>query len=238
MSREQNYTGIVLKKQPLGEADEIVTIYTQELGKLRVLAKSSKLAKSKLQAQLQPIFLINITVAGRGSLPKVISAVSQKIYKNIQNDIRATQAWYVVCELVLRSSADEQKNDLVYQTLTDFLDCLNSDEISNLAISRALVKFKINIAEALGFGILPPENIDSSKFYFSNSRGGFVLDNNSFDTVSLSKQLVQSFLLISHTPFNELATIDAEIIELQPILTSFISYQLERDLKSEAFMSS
>lgn len=237
MSREQNYTGFILKKQPLGEADEIVTIYTQELGKLRVLAKSSKLAKSKLQAQLQPIFLTNITVAGRGSLPKVISAVSQKIFKNIQNDIRASQAWYVVCELVLRSSADEQKNELVYQTLTDFLDCLNSDEISDLGISRALVKFKINIAEALGFGILPPD-LDSDKLYFSNSRGGFVLDNISFDTVSLSKQSIQSFLSISQTPFSKLATIDAEIAELQPVLTSFISYQLERDLKSEAFMSS
>ena len=238
MSREQNYTGFILKKQPLGEADEIVTIYTQELGKLRVLAKSSKLAKSKLQAQLQPIFLTNVTVAGRGSLPKIIRAASLKLFQNIQNDVRASQAWYVACELVLRSSADEQKNELVYQTLTDFLDALNHPKIVDIVISRALIKFKINIAEALGFGILPPHDLVLDKVYFSNSRGGFVKDNNSFDTVSLSKESVKSFLAITQTPFDKLAEMSHEIHELQPILTSFISYQLERDLKAEAFMSS
>jgi DNA repair protein RecO (recombination protein O) len=71
MSRENTYAALVLKKQPLNEADELITVFTKEIGKLRVLAKSVKFAKSKLQYSLQSLFLVNLTVTG-GGLPKII----------------------------------------------------------------------------------------------------------------------------------------------------------------------
>ena len=53
MSRETKLTGIILKKQPLNESDEIITFYTKENGKIRALAKSVKSSKSKLQQKIQ-----------------------------------------------------------------------------------------------------------------------------------------------------------------------------------------
>ena len=54
--REIKHTGIILKKQPLGEADELITLFTKEQGKVRVLAKSVKSAKSKLQQNCRLCF--------------------------------------------------------------------------------------------------------------------------------------------------------------------------------------
>ncbi len=60
MPRENTYLSIILKKQAFKEADELITVYTKEAGKLRVLAKSIKSPKSKLQHGLQVLFLVKI----------------------------------------------------------------------------------------------------------------------------------------------------------------------------------
>ncbi len=72
--KETNYTAIVLKKQLFNEADEIITFYTLEAGKVRALAKSIKLSKSKLQNALQSCYEVKLELAGKKNLKTIIGA--------------------------------------------------------------------------------------------------------------------------------------------------------------------
>src|SRR3989338_5459482 len=58
------YTGIILKKHPIGEADELLTIYTKEAGKLRVRAVASRKISSRLAGNPPRLNAIAFEVAG------------------------------------------------------------------------------------------------------------------------------------------------------------------------------
>src|SRR5947208_3391870 len=72
MPRENTYQAMILKKQAYAEADEIITFFTFEHGKVRALAKSVKSPKSKLQQKLQALFLVQVTLS-HSKFPKIIT---------------------------------------------------------------------------------------------------------------------------------------------------------------------
>jgi len=58
MDRAYRVTGINLKRQPLGEADLLLTIFTREQGVLTAVGKGARKAKSKLGGRLD-LFVVN-----------------------------------------------------------------------------------------------------------------------------------------------------------------------------------
>ena len=225
MSREQQYTAIVLKKQALAEADEIITFFTKEAGKLRAVGKSTKSSKSKLIYGLQPMFLCDLTLAGNGRLPKVIRATAKETFGFVQEDSSKIKVWYIACELVLTATPDEQPSETVFDALLGLLEVLNQ-ELKPNDIVRALLAFKILFIEALGFKILVPNS--GSNFVFNPALGGFVISEKALikpETILAFNQLEQrGYLAIKD---------DLYIEELPQLLLNFLQFHLERDLKSE-----
>ncbi len=148
MPREQTYTAIILKKQPLGEADEIITFFTRESGKLRGLAKSVKLSKSKLQNSLQSLFVVQIYLAGKGHLPKIISAEPQKVFSGVREDMEALKCAFYASELVLKFTPDAQKDEGLFDLLVGFLEFL---ELFPESRGVALAKLKVDFLQLEGF---------------------------------------------------------------------------------------
>ena len=54
--------GFVLKAQPLGEADKIVTFLTREEGKIRVVAKSARKSRRRFGSSLEPWSRVTLTL--------------------------------------------------------------------------------------------------------------------------------------------------------------------------------
>ena len=171
MSREQNYTGIILKKQALGESDEIVTFYTKEQGKIRALAKSVKSSKSKLQQRLQALFLVNFTLTS-SKLPKIIFVEPLSVFMNLRENLPGIKAAFVACELVLKFAPDEQKNVPLFQALVDFFEFLNG-EVGSAQTSLGLIKFKLAVLEASGLGLALEAGDNDLQTYFNAHSGGF-----------------------------------------------------------------
>jgi len=233
--REKTVEAVILKKQALGEADELVTIYAKESGKLRVVCKSSKLAKSKLQSQLQPVFLSQLTLVGNGPLPKVILATALSTHREIYESLAKMQLWYVASELVMRATADEETNISLYNLLVQFLKELgqNQDTHRELLI---LLSFKIKLLHAIGVSIQPPTDSEAEN-YFSNEHGGFLSGIKTVDGVAVSKMATALFEQLNNSDISALGNIAADSKELNGLITQYISYQLEREIRSEKFVS-
>ncbi|MCL5733958.1 MAG: recombination protein O N-terminal domain-containing protein [Patescibacteria group bacterium] len=58
---------IVLKKEPLNEADYLISVFTKNFGKILVKAKSAQKITSKLSAHLEPGNLIQIRLIEKNS---------------------------------------------------------------------------------------------------------------------------------------------------------------------------
>ena len=236
MAREQQYQGFILKKQQLFEADELVTFYTQEIGKIRGIAKSSKRSQSKLQYQLQPMFLTSIVLSGKGNLLQIIRAQALQTFSSIHSSQLKTKFWYIIAELILKATPDEQPNELLFEGISEYLDFLEKADEQEEILQLGLTKFKINFCEAVGFGILAPPVVQGDVVFFSNSRGGFCISEKPFDGLSITGDAYSMFQKLKTTDFSSLINFEAKGSDLNSLLSDFISFQLEREIKAEKFI--
>jgi DNA repair protein RecO len=241
MSREQSYQALLLKKQPFGEGDEVVTFFTREGGKLRFFAKSTKLAKSRLQYALQALFLVNVTVTGGSNFPKIIHAQPVEIFPHLREDLPAIKIAYYAVELLLKFTPDGQRNDELFDFYKEFFIFLNSCRNAR-CLDHGLAKFKIDLLELLGYGVHFSEDFLADPHVgFSNVRGGFGVTQGA-DFIALNSHVVKQFVFLREHTFTSILEgsegegQDEGISQLQDLLSGFIRYHLERDVKSEEFL--
>ena len=144
------FTGIILKKQNYREADQIITFWSREAGKIRFLAKGIRLPKSKLAYSLQDLSVVEVQITGK-NLPSLTSANSAQQFNNIALDLKKSAIAFYAVELMLKFTADEHPNYQVYELFFNFLNHLNNTgEISD--DDKVIDIFALQLAKALGFG--------------------------------------------------------------------------------------
>lgn len=242
MSRENTYSAIILKKQPLNEADEIVTFFTKESGKVRALAKASKFAKSKLQYSLQSLFLVKVRTTTKG-LPKIIGVEVVNSFANIRGNFEAVKTAYYAAELMLKFTPDEQKNEALFDLGGNFLSFLSQPGVSGSVLAGGLVKFKMAFLESLGLSIhYQAADKANLPVFFSNSRGSFLFGQTAQDAMAIGPELFRRFVELGRLSFGEILNSqkkfdDSSVSQLQQLLANFITYQLEREVKSEKYLN-
>lgn len=240
MPKEQTHTAIILKKQAFGEADEIITAFSREQGKIRFLAKSVKRPKSKLQHALQVPFLVELRLTQARGLQRVISCVVLESFGNIRNSSTGGRSAFYGLETVLKSTADGQKNLALFTALKIFLENIDSPRLSKIQVNLALLKFKIQALNALGLAISSPQEEQSGQIMgFSNSLGGFI-QKNCFDFRPVTRQAHGLFLSLSGSAEFAKPPIlsdQGQTDELHNLLSGFLEYHLEREIKSEKFLN-
>lgn len=142
-------TGIILKKQNYREADQIVSAWTREAGKVRVLARSLRKPTSKLNYAMQDLSEVAIYTTG-SQLPTLIGAKPIRQFTNLSQDLKKTAIAFYAAELMLKMTADEHPNPQAYDLLSDFLDKLETQLLVNDYF--LIDSFALNLASALGFG--------------------------------------------------------------------------------------
>ena len=158
-------TGVILKKQNYKEADQILTVWTKEAGKVRVLAKSLRLPKSKLNYAVQDLGLSEIDTVG-SQLPVLIGAKCIRQFGSLREDLQKIAIGFYAAELMLKMTADEHPNETAFLLLKDFL--YNLDKPTYSAQDFGLLdSFSLDLLDALGFKFPQgpnPNHTDINKF--------------------------------------------------------------------------
>lgn len=250
MSRESSFPALIIKKQQLGEADEIITLFSRTEGKVRAVSKSSKLISSKLSHALQPLFLIDVAISGKTSLPKLIRANILESYSAVHANPVRVSLWFVIAELIIKLVPDNQPNEGLYESVIEFLNFLNSSEnLTDSELELGLLKFKLSAMEVTGLAIHDILQLESGKkLLFSSSKGGFYYEGTSSgrfgslgarsiaDSVLVTDSIWRGFHELQQSEFNNLPKSAPWSNELSKLVSNFISYQLEREIKSEKYL--
>jgi len=208
--------GVILKKQNYREADQIITVWTREAGKVRILARSVRLSKSKLCPSLSELSWVELQIVGK-HLPILTSAKSIKSFSSLLTDLKKTAIGFYAAELMLKMTADEHPNEEAFDLLVDFLHCLDKLDYS-VKYYPLLESFSLKLLSALGFSI-------------EYARTSF----------KIPQELSLDLLKLTQKNFVELHQIElgADRIEsLHSLINRFIEFILERNLKSEPFLIS
>lgn len=178
--RYKKLTGIILKKQNYREADQIVSCWTREAGKVRVLAKALRLPKSKLAYAVQDLSEVEIHAVGR-NLATLIGAKPLRQFSSLKQDLKKTAIAFYAAELMLKMTADEHPNQPAYDLLTDFLSTLDELDYS-VRYYPLLECFSVKLLDVLGFQI--PNDLHADLNYLSR------LEFNQFEQVLIESDRV------------------------------------------------
>lgn len=118
--------GVVLRRLNLGEADRILTLFTDRHGKLKVVAKGVRRTQSRLAGHLEPFARTNVLLAKGRNLDIVTQANLIDPFVSVhQNELLIAYAGYFA-DLLDAFSGEGQENRPAYELLITSLARLDS----------------------------------------------------------------------------------------------------------------
>ncbi len=143
MNHIHHTEAVVLAGYAKGEADKMLALYTRDFGLVRADAKGIRKSTSKLRFALQPYTIVRVDLivtraayrAGSTDVLFYLSSPSMPILSIL----------YRISALVRRLVPEEEKNEPLYDTLTDLLKFLSTTSQENevLAAIELLAVFRI-----------------------------------------------------------------------------------------------
>lgn len=238
-----NVQGVVLKYIKLGESDKIITILSDKLGKIDVVSHGARKTKSKFMASTQPFCYGEYQIYKGKSLYTLSQSSIINSFQSIIMDLDKLSYGVYFLELIDNLTENETKSVSMLALLLKTLYILTHDDI-NLKLLRLTFDFKaISIA-----GYMPQiskclkcgDKIFEG--YFSIIDGGIVCRNckdNKYN-YGINKETMNYLHIIKNIKLEDLRNIkyDEKTIDyLQNIMTRYIFYQTEKELKSVSLMN-
>lgn len=142
--RYLNDTGFVVKRVNLGEADRFLTLFTQQNGKIEVLAKGVRKITSKRASHIELLNLINFqSIQGKKNL--ILTEVQMiDSFEERRETLQQCEVIFLICELIERLCPFGAVNYELFSHVKDFLDNGNFSK-------EALLEFETDMLVHLGF---------------------------------------------------------------------------------------
>lgn len=223
---------IVLKHAELGEADRIVTLFSQNQGRIRVVAKGARKSRSGSGARLDLFNVIDAQFYSGRDLDGVTQAVTAERFPEIAADLERFAAASAICDAAIRTTPERERNPAVYSLLIDSLRHLNARTHAPRAIAYyALARF-ISIgghAPVLGrCAICGAGDVDRLSF---NSGGTVCRVHATGSDPAIRPGALEVWRSFSGG-FESCDASDSDITSLAGVLLAFASWQFDTPIRS------
>ncbi|MGE5371659.1 MAG: DNA repair protein RecO [Solirubrobacterales bacterium] len=139
-------SGLVLKSYDFKEADQIVVVFSGDLGKIRVVARGVKKPKSSLRALVQPFCYSDFYLVPSGDMYILTQGKSLDFFPELRTNLdRTLQALYVV-ELLEKCVADRDPHPELLVLVLETLRFLSGKERGDFILRH----FEARLAVQLG----------------------------------------------------------------------------------------
>ena len=169
---------IVLQIRDLGEADRILVVFTLGHGKISIIAKGARKARSRMGPYLDYFSEVALHLTRGRDLDVVTSVATIHQHPNLRTDIDAFGYAAHFAELVRDLTQERQENPRVYEMLSSSLSLLN-DGIDPWHIAR---HFELGLLITLGYSpqllrcVSCQRDLDAVPNRFSSGLGGMLCD--------------------------------------------------------------
>lgn len=121
MEQYQHVNGIILRSRDYKEADQLLTVYSRELGKLTVRARGVKKTASKLRSGIMLFSHTNLVLTAGKGFPIVTDAFTETAFPLLRTDFSrmsyASYAAELLDQVVAEGQPDQQLFVLLLQSL-------------------------------------------------------------------------------------------------------------------------
>jgi DNA repair protein RecO (recombination protein O) len=238
---------VVLRHSDYGEADRLLTLFTRQRGKMRVIAKGARKIASRKAGHIEPFTQVRLQLAKGKDMFLITQADTVDAYLPLRDDLILTSHAAYVLELLDRFSyEDETENPSTFRLLTETLARLAStpDTATWLIIRyyemRLLdhVGFRPQLFECANCGrAIQPEDQ-----FFSFSVGGVICPRCGKGLPHLRSISVETLKYLRHFQRSSYAEAtqarpSPEVRqEAESLMQGYFTYLLERELNTPGFL--
>lgn len=228
--------GIVIREMKYRDTSKIITIYTENRGKISVMARGANNPKSKLIGATQ-VFTLSDFQFNSGRNFYFISQVDIiNSFYSIREDIERVIYGYYILELVDKSISVEQENKNIYGLLEKSLEVLSELKGGFL---KFIIAYEIKFISFLGYkpyleGCVNCNSKEAKEVRFSIEKGGILCEKCfSQDQYSqpMSGKIYDLMVKLLYAKLDELEIIDSEDSDLDilhDILVKYILVNIDR----------
>ena len=143
--------GIVVRKTESGEHNQLVTLYTKELGKIKVLAKSLKKNTSKQAGHLDLFNLVDFVAVAGKNYPIITQAQSSENFLDIKLSLPKLMAGFFVLESFHRLVYEKEQDVVLWNFLIGQLKKIELASAKKHDLDILLAEFKKELLNVLGY---------------------------------------------------------------------------------------
>lgn len=170
---------VVLQVMDHGDADKIVTCYSEQLGRLSGIAKGAKRSKKRFVNKLEPFTLLDLSYAESrtSSLMRIDQAELIHPFPSLRSDYGRYTAATLLCEQMLQWTREHDADSDLFALLRWALASLEQGQPPFATVilfeirMLDLLGYRPNLAGCLQCGALTPAR---RPYHFSTSKSGLV----------------------------------------------------------------
>lgn len=138
---------IIIKRKNFGEADKIITAFTEKEGKVTIKAKGVRKITSRRSSHIELLNLSLLTLYKGKAWPLLVEAQTLQNFSLIKDDLKKIALSYYVLELVDKLCPEGQENYRIFNLLKDTLLKLSEEKEFRALISE----FEVELLWILGY---------------------------------------------------------------------------------------
>jgi DNA repair protein RecO (recombination protein O) len=235
---------LILRRRDLGEADSIFTCYGEPAGKLDVIAKGVRKAKSRMGGHLEPLSIVRMLIARGRNLDVVTQVETVEPHRHLRDDLDRMYAGIYVADVVDSATAD----GLAHQGLDPLARAALAGLDAGVSIDTVLVWFETRLLTVLGHELQIgrcvgcDDPLAEAPTFLAMKAGGLVCANCRRDAGSGRMVSVRAIKVIRYgrtAPLHEFARLrlDGQLAaELRRVLDEALIYVLEREPPSRRYL--
>ena len=200
---------VVVRSMPYGETSRIAPLFTLQKGKLTVMAKGARAARSRFGSSLEVLSHIQAVIYHRPS--RSMQTLSESTHLSLF--LRATQqldrlaAGLRACELTYALTEEEEPQPDIFSLLVRTLEALDKEQTNASCVQ---MYFQMRLAEALGFA---PDFARDDVQALDDSGGYLLLDTGAIVAEATTSHSVRRATRSALRAFAILARAKLEVIE-------------------------
>jgi DNA repair protein RecO (recombination protein O) len=248
MPASQITPALVLRTRPFGESDKIVSLLTQNLGKITGIAKGAKRSRRRFANSLEPFSLVHLQVQDHPnrSLAFIVSAELLLSFTRVVSSLtKISYASYMV-EITEGLIAEREENLLIFNHLRDALSYLDQAEPS----LRFLTSFELILLSLAGYQPFfdrckycgNGRHQSTPQWYFSFQDGGIFCDGCARTKKETLPVSAPALAVLRHLQgkrsllTSSMSLPSSVISEIRFLVSQLIQFHMEREIKSVPFL--
>jgi DNA repair protein RecO (recombination protein O) len=244
--RDYQTEAVVIKKIKLGEADRILTLYTRDHGKIEAVAKGVRRPKSKMAGHLELLTYSQLRLARGRNLDTITGSQTIEAFQSLKNDFWLTSCGLYAAELVNHFNPERNANQPMFELLIDTLSRLSKAENTELTLRY----FELRLLDLSGYRpqlyecVACRTELKLVANAFCSAAGGILCPNCQYEqpnSINISIDAIKVLRFMQRNDFETVVRlkISTELAnELKNILSGYIRYILEKEVKSATWLDS